>query len=253
MRREHPRWGSRWIRLEMLRRPRPWTSGDLVVPSERTIDRILHRQGCYGPDRGNGLGSPISGLSGLGRCLRHANVTRNVPAKLGRRLVMIAICRMRIDEPTKSYVARKNLAASHRADLLRAPDPGLDAVRVLQRPQEGGCRVEADLHRADPGGGRVGAARVRRVQPRPEIPSDRRRLAERLAHQPTRGRTNPDHRTDENHSRGSVFTRGQGQFSAAADKVRANASPWEGRRCPATARTRRPPAVPNLALPTEVR
>ena len=45
MRREHPRWGSRRIRLEMLRRPGPWAGGELVVPAERTIDRILHRQG----------------------------------------------------------------------------------------------------------------------------------------------------------------------------------------------------------------
>jgi transposase len=45
MRREHPRWGSRRIRLEMLRKPGPWTSGDLAVPSERTIDRLLHRKG----------------------------------------------------------------------------------------------------------------------------------------------------------------------------------------------------------------
>ena len=45
MRREHPRWGSRRIRLEMLRKPGPWAAGGLVVPSERTIDRILHRQG----------------------------------------------------------------------------------------------------------------------------------------------------------------------------------------------------------------
>jgi transposase len=45
MRREHPRWGSRRIRLEMLRKPGPWAAGSLVVPSERTIDRILHRQG----------------------------------------------------------------------------------------------------------------------------------------------------------------------------------------------------------------
>jgi len=36
-------------------------------------------------------------------------------------------------------------------------------------------------------------------------------------------------------------------------QVRANATPWEGRRRPATARTRRPPAVPTLASPTEVR
>jgi transposase InsO family protein len=45
MRREHPRWGSRRIRLEMLRKPAPWVAEGLVVPSERTIERILHRQG----------------------------------------------------------------------------------------------------------------------------------------------------------------------------------------------------------------
>ena len=41
MRRAHPRWGSRRIRLELLRRPVP----EVVVPAERTIDRILIRQG----------------------------------------------------------------------------------------------------------------------------------------------------------------------------------------------------------------
>jgi transposase InsO family protein len=45
MRREHPRWGSRRIRLEMLRKPAPRSPEGLVVPSERTIDRILARQG----------------------------------------------------------------------------------------------------------------------------------------------------------------------------------------------------------------
>ncbi|WP_256371517.1 helix-turn-helix domain-containing protein [Micromonospora sp. MW-13] len=35
MRREHPRWGSRRIRLEMLRRPGPSVAQTLVVPSER--------------------------------------------------------------------------------------------------------------------------------------------------------------------------------------------------------------------------
>src|SRR5215472_14897700 len=30
---------------EMLRKPGPWARHDLVVPSERTIDRTLHRQG----------------------------------------------------------------------------------------------------------------------------------------------------------------------------------------------------------------
>jgi transposase InsO family protein len=44
MRREHPRWGSRRIRLELLRRPVPWQPADLEIPSERTIDRILIRQ-----------------------------------------------------------------------------------------------------------------------------------------------------------------------------------------------------------------
>lgn len=45
MRREHPRWGSRRIRLELLRRPLPWSDTAIVVPSERTIDRILIRHG----------------------------------------------------------------------------------------------------------------------------------------------------------------------------------------------------------------
>ena len=45
MRREHPRWVSRRIRLEMLRRPGPWARETAEVPSERTIDRIMHRQG----------------------------------------------------------------------------------------------------------------------------------------------------------------------------------------------------------------
>jgi transposase InsO family protein len=45
MRRGHPRWGSRRIRLELLRKPGPWQSAGMVVPSERTIDRILIRQG----------------------------------------------------------------------------------------------------------------------------------------------------------------------------------------------------------------
>ena len=45
MRREHPRWGSRRIRLELLRRPGPWQRAEVAVPSERTIDRILIRHG----------------------------------------------------------------------------------------------------------------------------------------------------------------------------------------------------------------
>jgi hypothetical protein len=45
MRREHPRWGAKRIRLEKLRTKGPWVREDVVVPSERTIVRILHRQG----------------------------------------------------------------------------------------------------------------------------------------------------------------------------------------------------------------
>jgi transposase len=51
MRREHPRWGAKRIRMEMLRKRAPWASQDgedgveVVVPSLRTIVRILQRQG----------------------------------------------------------------------------------------------------------------------------------------------------------------------------------------------------------------
>ena len=45
IRREHPRWGSRRIRLELLRGPLPWSDPLVVVPSERTIDRVLIRAG----------------------------------------------------------------------------------------------------------------------------------------------------------------------------------------------------------------
>jgi transposase len=43
MRRGHPRWGARRIRLEMLRQAGPWFRGDdLAVPSERTIGSCAH-------------------------------------------------------------------------------------------------------------------------------------------------------------------------------------------------------------------
>jgi len=42
MRRQHPRWGSRRIRMELLRKPVP---GVTTLPAERTIDHILVRQG----------------------------------------------------------------------------------------------------------------------------------------------------------------------------------------------------------------
>jgi transposase InsO family protein len=44
MRRLHPRWGAKRIRLELLRRPPA-----VPVPSERTINRILARQGLMSP------------------------------------------------------------------------------------------------------------------------------------------------------------------------------------------------------------
>ena len=45
MRRQHPRWGSKRIRMQLLRVPRP----GLVVPSTRTINRILLRHGLAQP------------------------------------------------------------------------------------------------------------------------------------------------------------------------------------------------------------
>lgn len=45
MRRKHPRWGSKRIRMELLRKP----VVGVVVPSERTIARILLRQGLALP------------------------------------------------------------------------------------------------------------------------------------------------------------------------------------------------------------
>src|SRR5439155_4207328 len=44
MRRRHPKWGAKRIRLELLRRPEGMT-----LPSERTINRILARQGLVLP------------------------------------------------------------------------------------------------------------------------------------------------------------------------------------------------------------
>lgn len=41
MRRAHPRWGAKRIRLELLRNP----PADVVVPSRATTNRILTRQG----------------------------------------------------------------------------------------------------------------------------------------------------------------------------------------------------------------
>ena len=49
LRREHPRWGAKRIRLELLRRGPVWCSevrlAEVAVPSTSTINRILRRQG----------------------------------------------------------------------------------------------------------------------------------------------------------------------------------------------------------------
>ena len=49
VRRQHPRWGSKRIWMELVRRPHPDVA---VVPAERTIDRILARQGLLRERRG---------------------------------------------------------------------------------------------------------------------------------------------------------------------------------------------------------
>src|SRR4051794_3248107 len=45
LRRRHPRWGVKRIRMELLRKP----VDGVTVPSVRTIVRILHRQGLSRP------------------------------------------------------------------------------------------------------------------------------------------------------------------------------------------------------------
>jgi transposase InsO family protein len=45
MRRQHPKWGAKRIRLELLRRP----PEGMTLPSERTINRIFARQGLASP------------------------------------------------------------------------------------------------------------------------------------------------------------------------------------------------------------
>jgi hypothetical protein len=49
LRREHPRWGAKRIRLELLRAGPAWHAAEMPggsqVPSTSTINRILRRQG----------------------------------------------------------------------------------------------------------------------------------------------------------------------------------------------------------------
>ena len=68
MRREHPRWGSRRIRLELLRRPGRG-SGAGRCRRSATIDRILHPAGAAaGPAAEAAAGVVSCGSSGRGRC-----------------------------------------------------------------------------------------------------------------------------------------------------------------------------------------
>ena len=48
LRRQHPRWGAKRIRMELLRKP-VLGLAERVVPSERTINRILTRHGLLAP------------------------------------------------------------------------------------------------------------------------------------------------------------------------------------------------------------
>ena len=71
MRREHPRWGAKRIRMELLRRAGlacGRDAGRVAVPSTATINRILSRQGLVRRDRGSGRGTRSCGSSGPGRC-----------------------------------------------------------------------------------------------------------------------------------------------------------------------------------------
>ena len=53
LRRQHPRWGAKRIRMELLRKPVPEfaerPAEGMVVPSDRTINRILTRHGLLAP------------------------------------------------------------------------------------------------------------------------------------------------------------------------------------------------------------
>jgi transposase len=63
VRRRHPRWGAKRIRMELLRRmPPTWPVG-VEPPSDRTVNRILLRQGLAQPRPRKGLGPRSFGSS----------------------------------------------------------------------------------------------------------------------------------------------------------------------------------------------
>jgi len=67
-----------------------------------------------------------------------------------------------------------------RANLRGAPDPSLDAVGVLQRPQGRRRAAAPDLHRARPGRRAERAGHVRRLDDGPQVPSRGRLLGGRV-------------------------------------------------------------------------
>src|SRR4051812_24616140 len=78
MRRAHSRWGSARIRLELLK----GAERGLVVPSERTIDRILHRQGLL---RSRPRKQPAEAASGVVSAVGAARADAVVASRHRRR------------------------------------------------------------------------------------------------------------------------------------------------------------------------
>ena len=64
MRRQHPRWGAKRIRMELLRKP----PVDWAIPATRTINRILVRQGLVIPRKRKRPRSRTNGGNGRVRC-----------------------------------------------------------------------------------------------------------------------------------------------------------------------------------------
>jgi len=96
----------------------------------------------------------------LGRGLRRAGEPRG-PRRPDRLL-------RRPDRPPGGD--RGDLAGDHGADLRGAPDPRLDAIRVLRRPQGGSGGVAPDRHRGHGGRGGDRAADLHRVRSRDALP-----------------------------------------------------------------------------------
>ena len=116
------------------------------------------------------LGAAERGREVLGRRVRRARQ----PGRQGR-----ADCLLR--RPHRAARGdRGHLEAPHRANVRGAPDPGLDAVRVLRRPQGRRGPVAPDLHGADRGRRARGARHVRRLQPGQEVPGHDRDLGARV-------------------------------------------------------------------------